>query len=143
MNILATHAVLKGVGVGDENATVLAATTTFILRGLRLIVDVRKSFIYIFYLKDGTSIIGSLVFATINCYQMDANCKRWRLFADILNDVAIFIDLLSSSIVVGGAFQFQIIQCFSGLFRSLVGIAGGATRAALTQHVRSLPTLSI
>jgi len=31
---LATQAVLKGVGVGDESATVLAATITWLLRGM-------------------------------------------------------------------------------------------------------------
>lgn len=32
-NTLATHAVLKGVGVGDATATPLAATVTWLLRG--------------------------------------------------------------------------------------------------------------
>lgn len=31
---LATQAMLKGVGVGDESATALAATMTWILKGL-------------------------------------------------------------------------------------------------------------
>ncbi|XP_075678718.1 RUS family member 1 [Dermatophagoides pteronyssinus] len=112
MNNLATQALFKGVGVGDSSATVLAATITWIL-------------------KDGTSIIGSLIFATIQCTQMDSNCKHWRLFADLINDLAILIDLLSP-IFIGH--YFTIIQCCSGILRSLVGIAGGATRAALTQH---------
>jgi hypothetical protein len=30
---LATHAVLKGVGVGDEKASAVAATVTWLLRG--------------------------------------------------------------------------------------------------------------
>ena len=63
---------------------------------------------------------------------MDSNCKHWRLFADLINDLAILIDLLSP-IFIGH--YFTIIQCCSGILRSLVGIAGGATRAALTQHV--------
>ncbi|KAH9517241.1 hypothetical protein DERF_007922 [Dermatophagoides farinae] len=112
MNNLATQAIFKGVGVGDASATVLAATITWIL-------------------KDGTSIIGSLLFATIQCTRMDSDCKRWRLFADLINDMAILIDLLSP-IFIG--FYFTTIQCCSGILRSLVGIAGGATRAALTQH---------
>ncbi|OTF72601.1 hypothetical protein BLA29_003798, partial [Euroglyphus maynei] len=112
MNNLATQAVFKGVGVGDASATVLAATITWIL-------------------KDGTSIIGSLIFATIQCTRMDSDCKRWRLFADLINDMAILVDLLSP-IFIGN--YFTLIQCFSGILRSLVGIAGGATRAALTQH---------
>lgn len=76
--------------------------------------------------------IGSLVFATMQSSRMDSDCKRWRLFADLLNDLAISVDLLSSGL---GWPYFPLAQCVSGLLRSLVGIAGGATRAALTQHV--------
>ena len=79
----------------------------------------------------------------------------FRLFADVLNDLAIFLEILAP------AFQeyFTVIVCVSGLCRvrrktanfltqkqnhaqsnascalqSIVGVAGGATRAALTQH---------
>jgi len=51
--------------------------------------------------------------------------------ADILNDLATVIDLLvplfpSDSIV--------FVLCVSSIARSIVGVAGGATRAAVTQH---------
>lgn len=135
MNNLATQAIFKGVGVGDASATVLAATITWILKGL-FSEEKKFFFLFLFQLKfkflDGTSIIGSLLFATIQCTRMDSDCKRWRLFADLINDMAILIDLLSP-IFIG--FYFTTIQCCSGILRSLVGIAGGATRAALTQHV--------
>lgn len=41
---LTTHAILKGVGVGDQEATALAATVTWIM-------------------KDGTGMIGRIGFA--------------------------------------------------------------------------------
>ncbi|XP_026539248.1 RUS1 family protein C16orf58 homolog isoform X2 [Notechis scutatus] len=97
---LATQAVLKGVGVGDETSTVAAATITWIL-------------------KDGTGMLGRIAFA-------------WSkgLFADVLNDVAIFME------IVAPAFPgcFTLIVCASGFFKCIVGVAGGATRAALTMH---------
>lgn len=34
-NSLAAHALLQGIGVGDENATVLAATMTWIMKGMQ------------------------------------------------------------------------------------------------------------
>lgn len=43
-NILATNAILKGVGVGDAQATALAATVTYIL-------------------KDGAGMVGRITFA--------------------------------------------------------------------------------
>ncbi|XP_011340582.1 RUS1 family protein C16orf58 homolog isoform X2 [Ooceraea biroi] len=62
--------------------------------------------------------------------RLDGQCKKWRLFADILNDVAMGMELLvpyfsSCSIA---------ILCISTIMKSIVGVAGGATRAALTQH---------
>eukprot|EP00795_Rhopilema_esculentum_P015616 gene15616-6898_t len=97
---LATRAVLKGYGVGDETATATAATITWML-------------------KDGTGMLGRILFA-------------WSkgLFADILNDMSILLDLVSP--LFKGYFTF--IACLSGIAKSIVGVAGGATRASLTQH---------
>ncbi|KAG1658372.1 RUS1 family protein C16orf58 [Nymphon striatum] len=97
---LATEAVLKGIGVGQSDATLLAATVTWLL-------------------KDGTGMLGRILFA-------------WNigLFADILNDISIMLDLLSPMF----SNYFTLIVCISGVFKSIVGVAGGATRAALTQH---------
>lgn len=108
---ISTHAVLKGAGVGDESATPLAATITWLM-------------------KDGTSMIGRIAFAWLQGTKLDSDCKKWRLFADIMNDIATFLDLLSAY------FQnnFTLIVCLSGLIKSIVGVAGGSTRAALTQH---------
>lgn len=61
---------------------------------------------------------------------LDGQCKKWRLFADILNDIAMGLELLLpyfSSYSLG-------ILCISTAMKSIVGVAGGATRAALTQH---------
>jgi len=80
---------------------------------------------------DGTSMVGRILFAYIQSFKLDADCKKWRLFADLINDIAIFIDLLSPYFT----YYFTFLQCISGVFKSLVGTAGGATRAALTQHV--------
>lgn len=54
----------------------------------------------------------------------------WRFYADILNDLATSVDLLAPFFK-----QFLLpITCLSNLCRSIVGVAGGSTRAALTQH---------
>lgn len=108
---LATQAVLKGVGVGDESATILAATITWIL-------------------KNGTGMVGRILFAWVQGTSLDCDAKRWRLFADILNDLAIFLEILAPSFPG----VFTGIVCVAGVFKSIVGVAGGSTRAALTQH---------
>ncbi|KAM9844301.1 RUS family member 1 [Aulostomus maculatus] len=108
---LATQASLKGVGVGNQEATVAAATITWLLR-------------------DGTSMLGRIVFAWLKGNKLDSEAKKWRLFADVLNDIAMFMEILAPFFPA----CFTLIVCTSGIFKSVVGVAGGATRAALTVH---------
>ncbi|XP_053375409.1 RUS family member 1-like [Mercenaria mercenaria] len=108
---LAAQAVLKGYGVGDESATVLAATLTWLL-------------------KDGTGMLGRILFAWMQGTGLDCDAKRWRLFADIINDAAIFLEIMGPHF----PHVFTLILCVSGVLKSIVGVSGGATRAALTQH---------
>jgi len=109
---LAMKAVLGGYGVGDESKTVLAAAITWLL-------------------KDGTSMCGRICFAWWNGAQLDSDAKQWRLFADVLNDAAIFLELVSQYFPRG---FFTPVVCVAGVGKAIVGVAGGATRAALTQH---------
>jgi len=109
---LATAAVLGGLGVGDSAASPLAATITWLL-------------------KDGAGLVGRIVFAAYTGTGLDYDCKRWRMFADVLNDSVLCCELaaplLPRSLVLP-------TLCVTGLGRSLVGVAGGATKAAVAQH---------
>ncbi|XP_014650087.1 PREDICTED: RUS1 family protein C16orf58 homolog isoform X3 [Ceratotherium simum simum] len=97
---LATHAVLLGIGVGNAKASVSAATATWLV-------------------KDSTGMLGRIVFAW------------WKgLFADILNDVAMFLEIMAPVYPI----CFTMIVCTSNLAKCIVSVAGGATRAALTMH---------
>ncbi|CAK9812406.1 RUS family member 1 [Anthophora quadrimaculata] len=111
MGTLTIHSIMQGVGVGEATATPLAATITWIL-------------------KDGTGMIGRIVFAWWNGTDLDGQCKKWRLFADILNNVAMGLELLLPYF----SFYSLGILCISTAMKSIVGVAGGATRAALIQH---------
>lgn len=81
-------------------------------------------------LKDGLGMISRILFTWLNSASLDANCKQWRLFADVLNDVAFSLDLIAP---VFPNF-FGIIVCISSVARSVVGVAGGATRTTITHH---------
>lgn len=108
---LATQASLRGVGVGNQEATVAAATVTWLLR-------------------DGTGMLGRILFAWQKGSKLDSEAKKWRLFADGLNDIAMFMEILAPHFTT----FFTLILCMAGVFKSIVGVAGGATRAALTVH---------
>uniref|UniRef100_A0A4W5LL13 RUS family member 1 n=1 Tax=Hucho hucho TaxID=62062 RepID=A0A4W5LL13_9TELE len=108
---LATQASLRGVGVGNQEATVAAATMTWLLR-------------------DGTGMLGRILFAWLKGNKLDSEAKKWRLVADVLNDIAMFMEILAPNFPT----CFTLIVCSAGIFKSIVGVAGGATRAALTVH---------
>uniref|UniRef100_A0A3B3WGI6 RUS family member 1 n=1 Tax=Poecilia mexicana TaxID=48701 RepID=A0A3B3WGI6_9TELE len=108
---LATQASLRGVGVGNQEATVAAATVTWLLR-------------------DGTGMLGRILFAWRKGSKLDSEAKKWRLFADVLNDIAMFMEILAPHFPA----CFTLVVCTAGIFKSIVGVAGGATRAALTVH---------
>lgn len=108
---LTTQAVMKGVGVGDSAATPFAAAITWIL-------------------KDGTGMFGRIAFAWFEGTCLDGDCKKWRLVADVLNDMAMGLELLLPLL---SSYSTHIL-CITTTMKSIVGVAGGATRAAITQH---------
>ncbi|EDW11502.1 RUS family member 1 [Drosophila mojavensis] len=109
---LCTHAILKGIGVGSENVNAYSATVTWIL-------------------KEGSGHMGRIIFAWWQGSQLDVDSKKWRLRADFLNDLAMGIEIYV--LPKYPHFSTQIL-CGSTLLKAIVGVAGGATRAALTQH---------
>ncbi len=74
--------------------------------------------------------IGRVAFTWLKGSDLDCNSKTWRFMADILNDAAICLDLISSHFPS----LFLYIICVASICRSVVGVAGGATRAAITRH---------
>ncbi|CAL8068854.1 unnamed protein product [Calicophoron daubneyi] len=108
---LSAQAVLLGVGVGDAQATILGASLSWML-------------------KDGAGMLGKILFVGWQGSNLDCDCKRWRLLADILNDGSLFLELSSPFIPQ----LFTPILCTANVLRAIVGVAGGATRVAVTQH---------
>lgn len=109
---LTTHAILKGVGVGSDVANPLSATVTWVL-------------------KDGMGHFGRILFAWWKGTELDMDSKKWRIRADILNDVAMGIDLFVLPYYPKSS---TFILCATSTMKAIVGVAGGATRSALTQH---------
>lgn len=112
MGALSANAVFKGIGVGDEGASALSATTNWILR-------------------QGLGKCASITFAYRSGAAIGTDSKRYRLLADIVNDCALTINLLSAS--VSPSIRPYIYAC-SSVCWAIVGIAGSCTRTALTIH---------
>ena len=113
--IMSTKAVLEGLGVGRSDITSVEATLLWILR-------------------DGASMIGGLLFTAFSSAYFGQNAKSWRLFADYINNLGITLDLLAPM----SDKLFLPIICISSVFKSLCGIAAGATGSVISEHWGSL-----
>jgi hypothetical protein len=76
-SVLATQRVLEGVGVGREGATALSALMNFLVR-------------------DGCGMAATLMFTSVASSRFKTDVKRWRLFADIMVDLGITLEVAAT-----------------------------------------------
>ena len=64
--------------------------------------------------SDGSGMLANILFAWSKGTLLDIDAKRWRLFADVLNDIAMFLDLLSP---LAPPYLFTFAMCCTSVFR--------------------------
>ncbi|KAM6360774.1 LOW QUALITY PROTEIN: RUS family member 1, partial [Pluvialis apricaria] len=62
--------------------------------------------------------------------RLDCEAKQWRLAADVMNDVALVLELLAPAWPRAG----PALLTLAAAAKCVVGVAGGATRAAVAVH---------
>jgi Vitamin B6 photo-protection and homoeostasis len=110
--LLASRAVLQGIGVGDENASATAAMLLSVL-------------------QESVGRIATILFAHWRSRSIEAECKMYRLAADIFNDIAMILDCCSP--MLPKTFRVPFF-CASSVFRTMCGVAGGSSKAILSSH---------
>jgi hypothetical protein len=110
--VVATRAVLEAAGVGNGNATAASAALQWALR-------------------DGTGMIGGLLFSYAASHLFDSHVKEFRLFADVINDVALTLDMLAPNV---GPYYSLWILSLSTIGKTMCGMSAGATKGRITQH---------
>ena len=107
---LAFSALIRGMGLGGNSSNFLAASIVWLL-------------------KDGAGMIGRIIFAWGYAASLDADCKRWHFFGDILHDLACTLDLITP--------YFQpallLITSISNICRSVAYVIHGSTRTVIFQ----------
>src|SRR5271170_2511459 len=111
-SLLASRAVLQGIGVGDENATATAAMLLSVL-------------------QESMGRLATISFAHWASRRIEAECKMYRLAADVFNDLAFILDCLSPSLPKVVRIPFL---CVSSMSRAICGVAGGSSKAILSSH---------
>eukprot|EP00980_Cylindrotheca_fusiformis_P006425 scaffold1375_cov137-Cylindrotheca_fusiformis.AAC.14 len=109
--VVSTKAVLEASGVGNADATAFSAAMNWALR-------------------DGTGMIGGLVFSYCSSRYFDTHVKEFRLFADVINDVALTLDMLAPA---AGDYSILVLS-LSTICKTMCGMSAGATKGRITQH---------
>ena len=108
--VVSTSAVLQAAGVGNSEATAISAAMAWALR-------------------DGIGMVGGLIFSYFCSDTFDSHVKEFRLFADVINDVGLTLDM------VAPYFSRPIyILSLSTIFKTMCGMSAGATKGRITQH---------
>mmetsp|Transcript_13972 Transcript_13972/g.21788 ORF Transcript_13972/g.21788 Transcript_13972/m.21788 type:complete len:438 (+) Transcript_13972:90-1403(+) len=110
--VLATQRVLEGVGVGREGATALSALMNFIVR-------------------DGCGMAANLLFTWVAASRFKSDIKRWRLFADIMVDLGITLEVAATNLPPA---LFLPMICLGSVCKSICGVAAGACGGAINVH---------
>lgn len=103
----------EGVGVGNANASPTAALLLHIL-------------------QDSTGRIATILFAHRVGTALEPECKRYRLAADVFNDLGMVLNCLSPMVPAGGA-RVGVLSV-AGVLQALCGVAGGSSKASLSAH---------
>ncbi|KAK3385832.1 vitamin B6 photo-protection and homoeostasis-domain-containing protein [Podospora didyma] len=111
-SLLANRAVLEGLGVGDSSSSPTGA----------LILKITG---------DTISRIATIMFAHRMGQAIEPECKFYRFLADIFNDSAQFLDLLTPALPYLP--KLGVIVS-AGVLRSLCGVAANASKASLSAH---------
>jgi len=111
--VVTTRAVLEAAGVGDSEATAASAAIQWAVR-------------------DGTGMIGGLGFSYLSSSYFDTHVKEFRLFADIINDVALTLDMIAPHL--NPPHWRLYILSISTICKTMCGISAGATKGRITQH---------
>ncbi|KAM7213991.1 Vitamin B6 photo-protection and homoeostasis domain containing protein [Rhypophila decipiens] len=111
-SLLANRAVLEGLGVGDSSSSPTGA----------LILKITG---------DTISRVATILFAHRMGQAIEPECKFYRFLADLLNDSAQFLDLLTPALPY---FPKLGVIVSAGVLRSLCGVAANASKASLSAH---------
>jgi hypothetical protein len=109
---ISTAALLKAAGLGGGSDAAVSAALNFIAKDM----------------------VGHLVGLAFSCrcgHLLDAQAKQWRYAADLLNNCGLLAHMLAPALP---ARWFVPCICIASAAHAVTGVAGGATRAALTMH---------
>lgn len=119
--VLSTSAMLRAAGVGSASATASGAALTWLAR-------------------DGVGTLGSLIFSCWIGAHVEGELKRWRLFADVINDVGLSLEVLAPLISsTPNDTSFVVSASLASACKAACGVVASSTKAAISAHLALSP----
>ncbi len=112
--VVCTSAVLTAAGVGDAEAVATSAAVQWAM-------------------KDGCGMIGGLLFSYYSSVYFDSHVKEFRLFADVMNDIGLLLDM-ATPIICKNQKYLLYVSIAATLCRVMCGMSAGATKNSITMH---------
>ena len=114
--VVSTSAVLESAGVGSSDVTALSAAMAWAAR-------------------DGMGMMGGLCFSFFASDLFDSHVKEFRLFADVINDVGLTLDMIAPYVATDFGREYTIyLLSLSTICKTMCGMSAGATKGRITQH---------
>lgn len=82
-------------------------------------------------IRESMGRFATIAFAHMFGTSIEAECKAYRMAADVLCDVAMILDCLSPFLQRNTRF---LVLCFSSVLYSASGVAGNASKSSLSGH---------
>ena len=112
-----------GVGVGDATSTATGAgMPPLILKTLMAVL--------LTVVQDSTGRLATILFAWLASSSLGAEPQKYRLLADLFNDLALLSDCTVPRIL---PYRLPLL-CFSGVSRALCGVIANGVGATMTAH---------
>ena len=116
-SVLTVRSLLIGAGVGNISKSATSAALAWAF-------------------KDGIGMIATLILASTSARSFEVYVKEWRFLADVLNNVALTIDLANHFLIFfsKNEFHYALLLAISSLFKCFCGLIAGATKARISNH---------
>lgn len=113
---------MTGVGVGDASSTATGAGFCPIQNELTTVL--------LTVVQDSIGRLATILFAWMASSSLGTEPQKYRLLADLFNDLALLSDCLIPRIL-----RYRLpLLCFSGVSRALCGVIANGVGATMTAH---------
>ncbi|RMD39302.1 hypothetical protein DV735_g5823, partial [Chaetothyriales sp. CBS 134920] len=122
--LLAARAVLTSLGVGSDDESSASSYSYSSTATLATLLSIAQ---------ESIGRVATILFAHVFALRIEAEVKFYRFLADVVNDLAFVLDVLSPSLPAPLLLRVPVL-CLASACRAICGVCGGSSKAILSAH---------